>query len=65
MNGLRSSGRDFIVMNRGKLQNIGAVTLKDRAGLCKNMSQIYYIPFCVLVKQEKCVIWHVAFDIAV
>jgi hypothetical protein len=52
-------------MNTGKLQTIGPGALKSRGGLCKNMYRIFYIPFCVLVKQEKCVIWHVAFDIAV
>jgi len=61
MNGLSSSGRYFIVTNTRKLQTVGPVGLKSRAGLCKNMSQIFYVPFCILVKQEKCVIWHVAF----
>jgi len=34
MNGLRSSGGYFIIMNTGKLQTIGPVALKSRTGLC-------------------------------
>jgi hypothetical protein len=49
-------------MNKGKLQTIGPVALKSRTVLCKDMSLICYIPFCMPVKQEKCMIWRVTFD---
>jgi len=53
MNGLRSSSRYFIVMNTIKLQTIGPVGMKSRAGLCKNMSRIFLHNFLDTGKTRK------------